>query len=107
MEPSVIVIAIDGPIDRARIPALCDRVREMLEHSDHGGVICDVGALTVPDAATVEVLARLQLTAGRLGLRVRLSHAVPDLVELLSLVGLRGVLPLDGPSGVEPGRQAE
>lgn len=107
MEPSIIVIAIDGPIDRDDVPALCDRFRELLDGAGPGRVVCDVGALTVADATAVDVLARLQLTARRLGLQVRLSRPSPALVELLSLMGLRGVLPLNGPLGVEPRWQSE
>ncbi len=61
---------------------------------------CQVGALEA-DAATLDLLARLQLSARRLGIEVRLLDASPELRELVSFAGLNGVLRL------EPGREAE
>ena len=63
-------------------------------------IVCDVGALA-PDAVTVDALARLQLTARRLGMEMRLRHASSELQDLLAFVGLRTVL------RVEAGGQAE
>jgi hypothetical protein len=63
-------------------------------------IVCDVGALA-PDAVTVDALARLRLSARRLGLELRLSRPSRELQELLAFVGLRDVL------GVEPRWQAE
>jgi ABC-type transporter Mla MlaB component len=107
MEPSIIPIAIYGPIARADIPALCDRLRELLDGAGSGRVICDVGELAPPDAAAVDGLARLQLTARRFGLEVRLSRPSPELVELLTLMGLREILPPCDPLGVETRGQSK
>jgi len=63
-------------------------------------IVCDVGALA-PDAAAVDALARLQLTARRLGYEIRLRDPSVDLQDLLDFVGLRDVL------CVEAGGQAE
>jgi hypothetical protein len=63
-------------------------------------IVCDVGALA-PDVAAVDALARLQLTARRLGHEILLRDASTELQELLDFVGLRDVL------RVEAGRQAE
>ena len=63
-------------------------------------LVCDVGALP-PDAAAVEVLARLQLAARRVGLEIRLSRASSELRDLLVFCGLEEVL------RVEAGGQAE
>ena len=63
-------------------------------------IVCDVGALA-PDAVTVDALARLQLSARRLGLEIRLRHASTELQELLAFFGLRDVL------RVEAGGKAE
>ena len=46
---------------------------------------------TCPDLAAVDVLARLALAARRLGCRIRLADADPDLLGLLELVGLVGL----------------
>ena len=63
-------------------------------------IVCDVGALA-PDAAAVDALARLQLTAQRLGYEICLRDASVDLRDLLDFIGLRDVL------RVEAGGQAE
>jgi hypothetical protein len=63
-------------------------------------IVCDVRALA-PDAATVDALARLQLSLRRLGLELRLRHPSSELQELLAFVGLGDVL------RVETGGQAE
>ena len=63
-------------------------------------IVCDVGALA-PDAAAVDALARLQLSARRLGHEILLRDASTELQELLEFVGLHDVL------RIETGRQAE
>jgi ABC-type transporter Mla MlaB component len=55
-------------------------------------VFCDVRDAD-PDAATVDALARLQLTARRQGCEVRLRRASDELRELLGFMGLAEVLP--------------
>jgi ABC-type transporter Mla MlaB component len=106
--PGGTVLVMIGPITRDGIPALCERARRLLGGCDPGSVVCDVGALERPDAVTIDALARLQLTARRLGYRVELRRACGELEELLVLTGLDDVLPCAGPgpgsSGVEPGR---
>lgn len=93
LESRTIVVAIGGAIERADVPGLSDRLRTLLEGSDADAVVCDVSALVDPDAAAVDALARLQLTAGRLGRRLLLIDACDDLRELLALVGLADVVP--------------
>lgn len=105
-EANDIHLVINGPITGAAIPGLCDRVRQALEGSGAGLVVCDVGALVDPDAATVDAVARLQLTARRLGGQVRLLDASAELQELLALAGLDEVVPC-APSGFELTGQAE
>jgi hypothetical protein len=45
-----------------------------------------------PDAVTVDALARLQLAARRLSCRLLLRNASPELLELVSFMGLADVL---------------
>ena len=45
-----------------------------------------------PDLALVDELARVHLTAIRMGCGIRLRQPCQDLLELLELVGLRGVV---------------
>jgi ABC-type transporter Mla MlaB component len=94
-------LVVSGPLTPADAAALCERARSALERSGTEVLVCDVAALTHPDAGTVEALARLQLTARRLGCRVRLRDPSPELAELLDLFGLAEVL------RVEPRRQPE
>jgi hypothetical protein len=63
-------------------------------------IVVDVGALA-PDAVTINVLARLQLSALRLGRRVQLRNVSDELQKLLVFAGLAEVL------GLQPGRQPE
>ncbi len=73
----------------------------------------DVGALSQPDLASVDALARLQLHARRSGRSLRLVDAGPELRALLALLGLDDALPtddalpLDAGSGGQRLRQAE
>jgi ABC-type transporter Mla MlaB component len=106
-EPGAIVFAISGPITRSGIPGLCEHLRVLLERSDAHLIICDVRALADPDAATVDALARLRLTAQRRGRDLRLSHACGDLQRLLALMGLRDVLPLCAALSLQAERQIE
>lgn len=62
-------------------------------------VTCDLGALTAPDLAVVDALARLRLAVGRHGMGVVLLNAGGPLRELLAFSGLAALLP--GPAAVE------
>jgi hypothetical protein len=95
-EPSTLVLIIRGPVAWADVPALSEGVDALLRGSRADFVVCDVGELGAPDAVTVDVLARLQLTARRLGREVRLRHACGELRELLALIGLTEVIPCLG-----------
>jgi ABC-type transporter Mla MlaB component len=99
------VLILSGPIDRGAVAALCERARVLLERNPTALVICDVARLVDPDAATVDALARLQLTAMGLGCRVVLRDPCGELRELLSFAGLADVLPLE--LGIEPIGQTE
>src|SRR5918995_4192601 len=90
--PGGTVLVMIGPVTRDAIPAVCERARRLLEGCDAGPVACDVGALAEPDAITIDALARLQLTARRLGHRVELRRTCEELEDLLELTGLREVL---------------
>ena len=91
-----VAFSIRGPITRADLPGLCERVRAIL--TENGSVVrCDVNGIE-PDAVCVDALARLQLAAGRCGRRVWLENASPALLELVAWMGLTHVLPADGVS---------
>ena len=89
--PHEVAFAIRGPIARADLPGLCDRVCAILGRS--GAVVaCNVAGVT-PDAVTVDALARLQLAAQRHGCEVRLRNASAELLALVEWMGLAQVLP--------------
>jgi STAS domain len=98
-----LVVVVTGPIARSQLPKLCKRVRHLLERSPAELIVCDVGAMDPPDGETVEAMARLQLTALRMGRRVRFLDASGELRELLSFSGLADVVPCDEPPA-EPRR---
>jgi anti-anti-sigma regulatory factor len=70
-------------------------------------VVCDAAELRRVDLDAIDTLARLALAARRLGCRVRVENAPPDLRDLVVLVGLADVLPCSPRSGLEAGGQAE
>jgi anti-anti-sigma regulatory factor len=100
-------IGVGGAIARAEIPALCEQVHRLLASGHADRLICDVGAVALPDAVTIDALARLQLTARRLGRDIGLRHASCELRELLDLAGLSEVIPLSAGSRIDARRQAE
>jgi len=70
-------------------------------------LVVDVRTLTEPDLGTIEVLARLQLTARRLGATIRLGHTCDQMRDLLACSGMGELLPLDAESGVDDDGLAE
>jgi ABC-type transporter Mla MlaB component len=106
-EPGTTFLVLAGPIGRADVPGLCELARVLMEGCDTDLIVCDVGAIADPDAVTVDVLSRLQLTARRLGRRIELRRACDELEELLAVMGLSDVLPCRGGSGLDPRGHAE
>ena len=99
-------VIVRGRINNAALAGLAERVRAGL----HGGtdvVVCDVGGLSETSVAAISLLARLQLTARRLGGRVRVRNASPELHELLALAGLCDVVGACPPLPVEALGQSE
>jgi len=89
--PRAIAFTIHGPIARADLPGLCDRVCALLRESRAEVAYCEVDGIQ-PDAVTVDALARLQLAARRCACRVRLRGASKELRELVAFMGLADVL---------------
>ena len=67
---------------------------------------CDVGGLGA-DLTTVDLLARLAVTARRAGSRLQLRRVSPELACLLHLVGLDEVLMGVPPAPLDRGGQPE
>ena len=92
--PTTIVFAIPSPLGRGDLTPLCMRLHMMLQTTRAEVALCDVRTLA-PDLVAIDALARVQLTARRLGKRVLLRSAAADLCGLLTLTGLAEVLPLE------------
>jgi hypothetical protein len=104
-EPSTGLLVVAAPIGDGDVAMLCERLRAVIGTSDAEIVVCDVGALPA-NARTIEALARLQLTARRLGRRIRLQRASHQLEQLLAFVGLADVVAV-GPGLRRRSRHAE
>ena len=91
LAPHTVAFAVRGPIARADLPGLCDRVCGLLSGCGAEIALCDVRGVPA-DAVTVDALARLQLAAQRTGCRVQLLAASPELRELVAFMGLEDVL---------------
>lgn len=90
--PNTVAFSIRGPITRADLPGLSERVSTLLGESGAGVAICDVHGIE-PSAMTVDALARLQLSAQRHRCQVRLCQASDELLELVAFMGLSEILP--------------
>jgi ABC-type transporter Mla MlaB component len=86
---------------------LCRSLTALLERRPGSVVECDLAALARADAAAVDALARLQLTAKRCGCSIRLRNPSAEMLALIELVGLREVLRPCAPLAVEAQRQSE
>ena len=89
---SSIVVAVGSPIAPVDLPTLCAGVRTRIERIGATVVVIDLGAVVVPDAVTVDAMARLALTARRLGCEVQVRDVPPEVQELLALTGLDDVV---------------
>ena len=92
-EPNAIVLVVNDLLARVEAADLCECARLLLEQRDDVPVYCDVGRIALVDAALVEALARLQLTARRSGRGFMLRHAARELEELIAFMGLTEALP--------------
>lgn len=112
---ATLVWTVEPGAGRADIPVLCARLADLLRPYRQRGavVVCDLTRVAAPSAATVELLARLRLTARRFGGDIRVRGAHPHLLRLLALTGLGEGIPServpseDGGSAGEPYGQAE
>jgi hypothetical protein len=102
------VWVVEPGIDRAGIAAVCERFASFAAADPAQPlIICDVGAVTDPDLVILSMLARMQLTARRLGCTIRLRRAQPRLTGLILFSGLGAVLPICSGLPLEAGWEAE
>ncbi|MGH8794064.1 MAG: STAS domain-containing protein [Stackebrandtia sp.] len=83
---------LDPAIARGDIADACENLASMVGQARPDVVICDVGEVAEPTLVVVEALARLKLTARRLGVRLLLEHVSDRLRMLLTLTGLTEAL---------------
>jgi ABC-type transporter Mla MlaB component len=91
------MMVISGAIADGDVPALCSRAARLLDGLSEPTLVCDVHGVDPADAAAVDALARMQLTALRRGRRIKFDRVPSELRDLIHLVGLRDVL--SGPLG--------
>jgi ABC-type transporter Mla MlaB component len=103
--PTTIVLAIAGPLGRDELPSLCRRVHRLLAATGAQLAVCDVSRLSA-DAVAVDALARIALTASRLGSRVCLRSPADNLRDMVALAGLQSALPVEPRRQPEQGKQA-
>ena len=92
-EPDAAVMTV-ATMTRADVLTACARLRALVGASDADVVVCDVGALDA-DLVAVETLARLRLTARRLGCGLRLRGTSRALEQMVAFCGLCDVLPVE------------
>ena len=94
--PAVVTLpATIAPGDVARLQA---EIEALLLDGDVQVAVCDVARHPDADLRVVEILARLALTAGRLGRRIRVRHASREVREFLAFAGLDDVVPCEAGS---------
>jgi len=81
-------LTLPAPFGLADMPALLDRAERLLQEGHDTPLECDVADMREPDLATVEALARIELTATRMGGGICLRGASVELLELLAFCGL-------------------
>ncbi|CAM5312403.1 MULTISPECIES: STAS domain-containing protein [Streptomyces] len=101
--PSPAVLVLDRPVTRAEVERLCERLSALARRAGPGPVTVDVGGVGRPDLAVLEALARLRLTAGRLGRGIQLRNACGELRRLLAWTGLDEALTAPAAPGHPPG----
>ena len=106
VEDGSIVIPLRQPSKPSDVVPACEEVCRRLEQTAADRLVCDVGGIEAADAMTLDLLARIQLRARRLGRIGLVSGAGPQLRELIALTGLDEVLRV-AESGVEVGREPE
>jgi anti-anti-sigma factor len=90
-------LRIVGRVDCSTVSGMCNRLRSLIGQSDADRVVCDVTALSDCDLVAIDMLARLGLTARRLGCTLELCGASDRLVQLIAFVGLAEMLPVREP----------
>jgi len=86
------------------VGVLCERAAMIAAEPSAEPVVVDAGRLRSSDLGTIDALARIALTVGRLGRAVRIVGASPDLLGLIAFCGLARRIPCATTPSVEPRR---
>ncbi|MGH8822973.1 MAG: STAS domain-containing protein [Jiangellaceae bacterium] len=100
-------VVVRATLTPGDVRSLADQVVRQLGRGDVAEILVDVSGVRTPDVAHVDALARLHLGARRHGSHVRLVGPCPRLLELLALVGLDDLLPIDDRASGDLHREAE
>jgi hypothetical protein len=93
------VLVVPPPRSPGCVALLCAGVADLLDDG-YELVVCDVGDFERPDLLALDAVARMQLTARRVGCSIVLRHANQALADLIGLAGLDDVIrPWDPPEG--------
>jgi hypothetical protein len=98
---TTLVLLVGGPIDPSGVRSLCERARALMDDVEAELIVCDLGQ-SGATAGTVDAIGRLKLLAANTGRRVRFVHASAEVGDLLDLIGLADVIPLENDLTVEP-----
>jgi ABC-type transporter Mla MlaB component len=90
-EARTVAFSLGGEVARADLPAIYDRVCDLLRTSGATTAFCDVKDAR-SDAVTLDALARVRLAARRHGCGLRLRGTPPELTALIAFAGLQEVL---------------
>jgi len=99
-----VLVAINGAICPEDVPNLCETIGALLRCDGAGVVLVDVGGVR-GDASAVDALARIALAAQRLGVRMMIRNATPELEALVRFVGVAEALGLEPLGQPEQGEQ--
>jgi hypothetical protein len=99
-------LVLPAPVRLADVPDLCNRARDLMTRRLDEGLECEVAGTADPDLRTIEALARVELTARRLGTSIRLRGASVELLELLAFCGLPVELVVEGEGEAEEREEA-
>lgn len=80
-------LPLSEPFDALCRTSICSRVAQLAQLGTDV-VVCDLGEVEKPDAALVDLIARIALTARRSGCQVRIANASPAVDGFLRLSGL-------------------
>ncbi|MFF4779057.1 STAS domain-containing protein [Microtetraspora fusca] len=85
--PAHTVIGLHGEIDIATSPALRQRLRNALQHSEDV-LILDLSRVSFCDASGLAVLVGIKRRTRQVGITLRLAAPGPRMIELLRITGL-------------------